>query len=129
MQSVMFQLPLMYGDHHVLEVRRFLLALPGVAEVNASSAFQSVEVYFDEETLDPARIESCLAEAGYRQEASLPVESGVAVNGRNGKGNFYRHTAAKEAAVSIMGFNQHVPAARNGLWPCPGFGPLSPEME
>ena len=37
----------MYGDHHVVEVRRLLLEMPGVTDVYASSSFQVVEVAFD----------------------------------------------------------------------------------
>ena len=47
MEKTHITVPAMYGDHHVLEVRRILLALPGVAEVNASSCFQVVEVSYD----------------------------------------------------------------------------------
>jgi copper chaperone CopZ len=129
MQTVTYQLPAMYGDHHVVAVRKLLLAAPGVIDVHASSSFQSVEVQFDEETLDPACLEQLLDEAGYLQQLLLPVENGVPANGQNGKGEFYRHTAAKEAAVSIVGFSRKVPAAGLALWPCPGFGRLSRESE
>jgi copper chaperone CopZ len=129
MQTVTYRVPAMYGDHHVVEVRKLLLAIPGVIDVYASSAFKSVEAQFDEETLDPAHLESRLAEAGYLQEPVLPVESSLPVTGQNGKGEFYRQTAAKEAAASIVGFGRQVAADRHSLWPCPGFGLLSPNDE
>jgi copper chaperone CopZ len=129
MQTVTYRVPAMYGDHHVVEVRKILLAIPGVIDVHASSAFQAVEAQFDEETLDPAHLESRLAEAGYLQETLLPVESGLPAAGPNGKGEFYRHTAAKEAAANVVGFSQRVPIAQHGLWPCPGFGLLTPNDE
>ena len=31
MQKVTYETPALYGDHHVLEVRRILLELPGVS--------------------------------------------------------------------------------------------------
>ena len=40
MNKVTIDLPSMYGDHHVQEVRRLLFDLDGVEEVYASSAFQ-----------------------------------------------------------------------------------------
>ena len=44
MKKISLDLPTLFGDHHVTEVRRLLLELPGVAEVYASSSFQIVEV-------------------------------------------------------------------------------------
>ena len=44
MEEVQIHVPAMYGDHHVLEVRRILLELPGVLDVYASSCFQTVQV-------------------------------------------------------------------------------------
>jgi copper chaperone CopZ len=129
MQRVTFRLPAMYADHHVTEVRRLILEIAGVAEVHASSAFQRVEVYFDEGAVAAATIENMLVETGYARDLPLPVESGAPVDGLNGKGEFYRRTAAKEAAVSIIGFGRQVPAAQHGLWPCPGFGALRPDNE
>jgi copper chaperone CopZ len=125
MQTITYRAPAMYGDHHVTEVRKLMLAVPGVVDVHASSSFQCVEVQFDEETLDPVRLEELLAEAGYLQQLLLPVENHVPVDGQNGKGDFYRQTAAHEAVASVVGFGRQVPVARHGLWPCPGFGRLA----
>ena len=54
-------LPSMYGDHHVTEVRNLLMALPGVTDVYASSSFRIVEVQFDESALSPNEIEAKVA--------------------------------------------------------------------
>ncbi len=51
MEKYTLDLPTMYGDHHVLEVRRILLEIPGIQDVYASSAFRAVEV-----TYDPAEV-------------------------------------------------------------------------
>ena len=47
MASFSLELPSMYGDHHVIEVRRILLDLDGVTDVYASSGFRVVEVEYN----------------------------------------------------------------------------------
>jgi copper chaperone CopZ len=83
----------MFGDHHVMEVRRLLLEMPGVEDVYASSCFQVVEVQYDETSLKPEEIEVKLGEAGYLGEMPMPAETGVPVGQEGGDKPFYRHTA------------------------------------
>lgn len=123
MPSVIFELPSMYGDHHVTAVRRLLLALPGVKVVYASSSFRVVEVQYDEKQLIPAQIETVLQDAGYLGELPVPSESGVAVTqNQNGDKTYFRHTAAYEQTGKSVGFSQQVSYAGRPLWPCPGMG-------
>ena len=51
METTTFDLNMMYGDHHVIEVRKLISAIPGVEEIYASSCFQVLEVSFDESKL------------------------------------------------------------------------------
>jgi hypothetical protein len=51
MQKSTFDTPALFGDHHVTEVRRILLETPGVKDVYASSAFNVVQVEFDEKKI------------------------------------------------------------------------------
>jgi hypothetical protein len=46
-ENLTLELPALYADHHVLEVRRILQEMPGISEVYASSAYQMVDVRFD----------------------------------------------------------------------------------
>ena len=48
METKAFEAPALYGDHHVSEVQSILKELPGIEDVYASSAFQAIEVTFDE---------------------------------------------------------------------------------
>ena len=41
MEVFNIDLPAMYGDHHVVEVRRILMDIPGVEDVYASSGFRA----------------------------------------------------------------------------------------
>lgn len=127
MSSVSFELPTMYGDHHVTSVRRLLLALPGVKGVYASSSFHVVEVQYDEGQLTPEKIETTLADAGYMGELPMPAETGVAVT-QNGGQTYFRHTAAFAQAGKSVGFTQQVSYQGRPLWPCPGMGVI-PNIE
>lgn len=126
METIQFEAPALYGDHHVSEVRRILLELTGVNEVYASSAFQTIEVTFDPEKIKSAIIEACLQEAGYLGEIPLLVETGIAVEKKEGEG-FFRHTAVYETVKSTVSFAQRVDYSGRPLWPCPGLGPVKME--
>jgi copper chaperone CopZ len=120
--KVTFELPTMYGDHHVVEVRRLLFELPGVEEVYASSGFQVVEVSYDETKLQPETIEASLTQAGYTGELPMPVEVGAPAVNQNGSKTYFRHTAAYQQTGATVGFAQQVPFSGRPLWPCPGIG-------
>ncbi|HRQ36490.1 MAG TPA: heavy-metal-associated domain-containing protein [Chloroflexota bacterium] len=120
MNTISLPLPMMYADHHVLAVRRLLLDLPGVADVYASSSFQTAEVTFDETQLDEEKIRSVLAQAGYMAELPVAVEFGSSQAFENGK-PFFRHTAVFPQTDRTITFAQDVPEMVRPLWPCPGL--------
>jgi len=121
MKSMMLDVPAMYADHPVLEVRRILLELPGVESVDASSAFRVVEIGYDETGPSEEAIRKALDGAGYLAELETPAESGMPVDGPGSEGQtWFRHTAAREAMGESVAFEQTVPACGRALWPCPG---------
>ncbi len=128
MDKASISVPAMYGDHHVLEVRRILLELSGVEEVNASSCFHTVEVSYDTTKVSVAEITARLDQAGYLGELAVPAETGVAVsqNGQRDQETFFRHTSAFEHTKQGVSFGQNVGYAGRALWPCPGLGVLKP---
>jgi copper chaperone CopZ len=126
METKRFESPALYGDHHVMEVRRILLALEGVKEIYASSAFHVIEVKFDPSKVDAAAIEACLREAGYLEELAVRMESGVAAVRADGDDAF-RHTTVYETVKSTVAFAQSVHPGGRPLWPCPGFGKIQTE--
>ena len=93
MPILTFELPNMYGDHHVIEVRRLLLEMPGVENVYASSSFHIVEVTYDETQLTPHEIKHTLDQAGYLGDLAHPAETGIAAT-EEGSQTYFRHTAA-----------------------------------
>jgi copper chaperone CopZ len=123
-KTVSLELPAMYADHHVVEVRRLLMALPGVTDVYASSGFQVAEVEFDESKLNREQIEAALEEAGYLGDLQFAVEKGAYGDRENGDRPFFRKSAVHVQAGPSLSFAQKVPFTGRPLWPCPGMGPL-----
>ncbi len=126
MKTKTFEAPALYGDHHVLEVRRILLAMEGVIDVYASSAFQTIQVTFDPEKIQEGDIEARLREAGYLDELPVPAEPGGAIRKAEDDG-IYRHTAVYETVKNTVAFAQRVPYSGRPLWPCPGMGAVKVE--
>ncbi len=122
METKAFEAPALYGDHHVSEVQSILKELPGIEDVYASSAFQAIEVTFDEKKITADKIAACLEEAGYLGNVPMLTETGEAAYGReNGNSNF-RHTAVYETLKQTVSFAQSVEHQGRPLWPCPGMG-------
>jgi copper chaperone CopZ len=124
-EELSLELPAMYADHHVTEVRSLLLEIPGVTEVYASSAFQLVEVRYDDTVVEPGDISNKLEEAGYLGQLPLPAETGKAVDQSNGDRPFFRRTVTYQQTGQTLGFAQNIPFSGRPLWPCPGMGPLA----
>lgn len=129
MDNLSLDLPAMYGDHHVSEVRRILLELPGVSDVYASSGFRVVDIAYDGEAVSPVEIKQALDRAGYLGEIPVTVERGATEERTNGDKPFFRHTVAYEQTGRSISFAQQVPFAGRPLWPCPGMGPIKQTEE
>ena len=129
MEIKTFETPALFGDHHVTEVRRILLELTGVSEVYASSAFQIIEVTYDEKKINDLEIAVKLDEAGYLGEWTIPIELGTAAQQGDGQKPFFRHTATYETTKQTVSFAQKVSYQGRPLWQCPGMGPVKVEEE
>jgi copper chaperone CopZ len=127
MNKYSLELPTLYGDHHVVEVRRILLELPGVQEVYASSCFQFVEVTYDPERVSEVEMRARLQVAGYLNELAVPQEAGVSNYQEASHKAFQRHTTAYEGTKQTISFAQKVNYSGRPLWPCPGFGVVEVE--
>jgi copper chaperone CopZ len=126
MDTISIEMPSLYGDHHVTEVRRLLLEMPGVKEVYASSCFHVVDVSFDKNLVDEQKIRQMLEEAGYFNEWSMPNESDEAAYQKVGQPAFFRHSAVYENTRTVVSFSQKISNEPTGpgrpLWTCPGMG-------
>jgi copper chaperone CopZ len=65
MTKAVLDVPTLWADHHVLEVREALLNLEGIDDVYASSAWKQVLVTYNNKKAKKADIEKALADAGY----------------------------------------------------------------
>lgn len=128
MEKKTFELPAMYADHHVVEVRRLLLEMSGVKDVYASSAFHVADVTFDPDMVSDSEIAEKLADAGYLGEFAVVTEAGKPAVSSNGDETFFRHTEVYEQTKDTIGFAQEVGYVGRPLWPCPGMGVI-PTME
>ncbi len=122
MQRYVLHLPSLYGDHHVIEVRRILSGIPGIVNVFASSAFHSVEFTFDPAVIDAASIISTLAEAGYSDQFVVPTETRVSAHSEGSMKSSFRHSIAYRQVGSTISFAQNTSYLGRPLWPCPGMG-------
>jgi copper chaperone CopZ len=127
MTSVAIDVPLMFADHHVVEVRRILFEIPGVEEVNASSSFQVVKVEYDPDKTSEDIVKRKLDENGYLGDLQVPLESGKPAVGSDEK-TWFRHTAAYKVTGTEISFGQEITASQKPLWPCPGMG-ARPKMD
>jgi copper chaperone CopZ len=125
MASLSLELPSMYGDHHVQEVRRILFEFEGVTEVYASSGFRAIEVEYNSKKTPKEKLISALDSAGYTGDFAIAIESSVPANEQRETAHF-RHSEASEQTGNTVGFEQAVRVQRSPLWPCPGMGPLKP---
>ena len=123
MASMSLELPSMYGDHHVIEVRRILLGMEGVSDVYASSGFQVVEVEYNSKKTPKKDLIAALEQAGYTSDFRIPEESSLPANENRDVAHF-RHTEASEQTGNTVNFEQTVKVQRSPLWPCPGMGPV-----
>jgi len=127
MASLSLELPRMYGDHHVLEVRRILLEFEGVSEVYASSGFGAVEVEYNSKKTPKKDLEAALEKAGYLGDVNIAVEPSIPAI-EDLKGAYFRHTEATEQTGNTVSFEQTVKVQRSPLWPCPGMGPVKTQI-
>lgn len=128
-KTINYEMPNLYGDHHVIEVRRLLLEIPGVVDVYASSAFRMVEVTYDPEKTNDLEIAVKLDQLGYLGEWSVPMEAGASTYLEDRSRSYFRHTAVFETSRDVMSFAQNVSYTGRPLWNCPGMGVIKKEME
>ena len=127
MASLSLELPTMFGDHHVIEVRRILLEFEGVTEVYASSGFGVVEAEYNSKKTPKKDLVAALKNAGYMGDFSIAVEPSTPAI-EDLEGAYFRHTEAAEQTGNTVSFEQTVRVQRSPLWPCPGMGPVKTQI-
>jgi copper chaperone CopZ len=69
MERLNLSVPAMYADHHVLAARQVLSQLPGVEDVEASSAAKMIRLGYDPARTNPQAVANALGAAGYGSQA------------------------------------------------------------
>jgi len=130
MRTTTIEVPAMYADHHVQEVRKLLLEISGVEDVYASSAFQAVEVTYDPKKIKVQEVKEKLEDEGYLGDLALPVEADASTYLDSDRSqSYFRHTEVFEGNKDTVSFAQNVSFTGRPLWHCPGFGVIKEEME
>jgi len=122
MEKFTIDLPFLFGDHHVLEVRKILGELPGIGDIYVSSSFHTVEVSYDPAVIDPNKITATLEEAGYLGDVIMPVETGVSEAADKMSSPYFRKTNVYENTTKVVSFTQNIGVPNQRVWPCPGLG-------
>lgn len=119
MERLTLDLPTMYGDHHVIEVRNLLSALAGVRPVYASAAWHQVVCEYDPAQTSPEIIQQALAQRGYTSDpiGNPPTSARVGAL-----------TDFALAPGAVEQFMEKVPSW-SPLGPCPGFEVRHPGAE
>lgn len=124
MVKLTLDLPFLFGDHHVIEVRRLLNEISGVVDTYVSSSFHMAEVTYDPAVTGPEKITACLEEAGYLGDAVIPEEIGVSSTSEKMNSPSFRRTDIYETTRKVISFRQNISILNRRVWPCPGFGTL-----
>jgi hypothetical protein len=120
MKSLVLDVPRMFGDHHVVEVRRILAEIPGVETINATSAFRAVQIDYDPEKTSEDAMTKALDAAGYVGDLDVPEETGAPTAEADGE-RYFRHTEAFESVADVISFGQEVAPSAGPQWSCPGM--------
>lgn len=129
MKTVEFDLPALFGDHHVTEIRRILMEIPGVTDVYASSSFRVVEISYDEKKVNDLELQVKMDDSGYTGDLNSKIESEKAESSGESTGTYLRHTAAYTQTKTSVSFGQIIGTQGRPLWPCPGMGLLTSKDE
>lgn len=127
MDTLHLHIPAMYGDHHVIEVRRILFKLDGIEDVYASSYSQTLQIDFNQDKIDPETIKQELAHHSYLDALDVPSESGIAAYKNDGNASYFRHTVAYQHLQHTVGFAQEIQVGKRVLFPCPGIDRITGE--
>ena len=76
-QTESISLPAMFGDHHVVQVRQIVAALPGVKDIRASASKRRLSVTFDRAQLTAEALRAALAKGGFAPGAAAAVAVGA----------------------------------------------------
>ncbi|MDV7390299.1 hypothetical protein RZS08_03045, partial [Arthrospira platensis SPKY1] len=90
-------------------------------DVYASSAFQAIQITFDETQTSHEALAKLLDSAGYLGDIPMMAEANTAAE----MDSVFRHSAIYETVKKTVSFQQKVSYSGCPLWNCPGMGVVS----
>ena len=124
MQQVKFEIPVLYADHHVLEIKNILKEVEGIKDFFISSAFKIVKIDFDESAISEEELKTLLVKAGYHGDLGFENEEFSTEPGSKGHKKHYRKGVLYTQTGLTQGFKQNVTKTTRKEWPIPGMGVL-----
>ncbi len=106
MKKIVLEIPLMFGDHHVLAVRSALTGFKGIEELYVSSAWKQLMISFDPNKTKQSDIEQALADAGFPVGGGEPpvlVETDAVKSDPQWHAQGVRITQTDETEVDLSG--------------------------
>ena len=76
-QNESISLPTMFGDHHVVQVRQIVTALPGIKDIRASASRRKLSVTFNRAQLTLEALCAALAKGGFAPGAAAAEALGT----------------------------------------------------
>lgn len=123
MKEVKFDFQMLFGDHHVLEIKRILSEVEGVKESFISSAYNFIKIEFDENATSEEALKTLFEDAGYTGDLGFEVEEFAVDPGNSNKKHFRKSVLYGQTGMT-QGFKQNVTKTSRANWPTPGMGKL-----
>ena len=125
MKEARFDIPILFGDHHVLEITKILSEIEGINEFYISSAYNFVKFDYDESKISEEAIGDLFKKAGYYGEMGFEVEMfAVDTEGVTKNKKHFRKSVLYDQTNLTQGFKQNATKTSRKEWPNPGMGNL-----
>jgi copper chaperone CopZ len=124
MKQAKFDIPVLFGDHHVLEIRRILSEVEGVKDIFISSAYNFLKIEYDESATSEEAIKTLLEEAGYYGDLGFEFEQFGLEPGSGDHKKHFRKGVLYDQTGQTQGFTQKATKTSREDWPSPGMGKL-----
>jgi len=129
MKQARLDIPVLYGDHHVLEIKKILSGVEGVKEFYISSAYKLVKIEYDEKITTEDALKSILEEAGYKGELGFEIEKLDVDPREDDHKKHFRKGVLYDQTGLTQGFKQKATKTTRKVWPSPGMGNLETGSE
>ena len=129
MKQAKFDIPVLFGDHHVLEIKKIFSEVEGVSDIYISSAYNFVKIEYDENVTNEEVFISFLKDSGYEDGMGFETETFGVDPAAEGHKKHFRKSVLYGQTGETQGFKQNVTKTTRKNWPSPGMGNLETGIE